>query len=62
MAKAIDKGQLGSCLNRIATYFANMLSKTVNFDGVVPNDLNVVKHYGECSTAAGAAARRLNLP
>jgi hypothetical protein len=60
MAKAIDKGQLGSCLNRIAAYFANMLSKTVNFDGVVPNDLNVVKHYGECSTAAGTAAKTVS--
>jgi hypothetical protein len=57
VAKAITKTQLGSCLSRIATYFANTLSKTVNLDGVVPNSLNVVKHYGECSTAAGTAAK-----
>lgn len=57
MAKAITKTQLNSCLSRIAAYFSNVLSKTVNFDGVVPNNLNVVKHYGECSTAAGTAAK-----
>ena len=57
MAKSVTKTQLGSCLNRIAAYFANTLSKAVNFDGVVPNDLNVVKHYGECSTAAGTAGK-----
>lgn len=57
MAKAVTKTQLGSCLTRIALYFANTLSKAVNFDGVVPNDLNIVKHYGECSTAAGTAGK-----
>jgi hypothetical protein len=59
MANAVTKTQLGACLNRIALYFANTLSKAVNFDGVVPNDLNVVKHYGECSTAAGTAAKTI---
>jgi hypothetical protein len=57
VAKAITKTQLSSCINRIALYFANTLSKAVNFDGVVPNDLNVVKHYGECSTAAGTTGK-----
>jgi hypothetical protein len=57
VAKSVTKTQLGTCLTRIAAYFANTLSKTVNFDGVVPNDLNVVKHYGECSTAAGTATK-----
>ena len=60
MAKAVTKAQLGSCLNRIAAYFANTLSKTVNFDGIVPNDLNIVKHYGECSTVAGTAAKTVS--
>jgi hypothetical protein len=60
VAKAVTKGQLGSCLNRIALYFANTLSKTVNFDGIVPNDLGVVKHYGECSTVAGTAAKTVS--
>jgi hypothetical protein len=60
VAKAVTKVQLGSCLNRIALYFANTLSKTVNFDGIVPNDLGVVKHYGECSTVAGTAAKTVS--
>lgn len=60
MAKAITKTQLSSCLDRIATYFANTLSKTVNLDGVVPNSLNVIKHYGECSTVAGTASKTVS--
>lgn len=38
-------------------FFASALGNTVNFDGVVPGALNVVKHYGECSTTAGTAAK-----
>jgi hypothetical protein len=57
VAKAVTKAQLNSCLSRIALYFSNTLSKTINFDGVVPNNLNVVKHYGECSTAAGTVGK-----
>jgi hypothetical protein len=60
VAKAVTKAQLGNCLNRIALYFANTLSKTVNFDGIVPNDLNIVKHYGECSTVAETAGKTVS--
>jgi hypothetical protein len=38
-----------------SAFFASALGNTVNFDGVVPGTLNVVKHYGEVSTAAGTA-------
>lgn len=40
-----------------SAFFASALGNTVNFDGVVPSDLNVVKHYGECSTLAGTAEK-----
>lgn len=40
-----------------SAFFASALGNTVNFDGVVPGDLNVVKHYGECSTIAGTAEK-----
>jgi hypothetical protein len=43
-----------------SAFFAHALGNTVNFDGVVPGDLNVVKHYGECSTIAGTAEKVVN--
>lgn len=60
MAKAVTKTQLNSCLSRIALYFSNTLSKAINFDGIVPNDLSVIKHYGECSTVAGTPTKTVS--
>lgn len=40
-----------------SAFFDKALGNTVNFDGVVPGNSNAVKHYGECSTAAGTAGK-----
>ena len=45
-----------------SAFFSAALGNTVTFDGVQPGDMDAVKHYGECTTAAGTAEKEVSCP
>lgn len=45
-----------------SAFFSAALGNTVTFDGVKPGDMDAVKHYGECTTAAGTAEKEVSCP